>query len=61
MAGLTNEIQSGDSTKDASIAKVDMKFEIVVIPVSDADRAKDLRKRGLGGGSTPTMPRTTSA
>ena len=45
MAGLTNEIQSGDATKDASIAKVDMKFEIVVIPVSDADRAKEFYGR----------------
>jgi catechol 2,3-dioxygenase-like lactoylglutathione lyase family enzyme len=45
MAALTNEIQSGDATKDASVAKVDMKFEIVVIPVSDADRAKEFYGR----------------
>ena len=45
MAGLTNEIQSGDATKDASVAKVDMKFEIVVIPVSDSDRAKEFYGR----------------
>ncbi|MEG9432373.1 VOC family protein [Terriglobus sp. ADX1] len=30
---------------DASIAKIDMKFEIVVIPVSDIDRAKDFYTR----------------
>ena len=45
MAGLTNEIQSGDATKDASVAKVDMKFEIVVIPVSDSDHAKEFYGR----------------
>jgi len=30
-----------------------MKFEIVVIPVSDVDRAKE-STGGSGGGSTPT-------
>ncbi|HWW97790.1 MAG TPA: VOC family protein [Edaphobacter sp.] len=40
MANL-NEVQSKDATKDASVARVDMKFEIVVIPVSDVDRAKE--------------------
>lgn len=30
---------------DASTAKIDMKFEIVVIPVSDIDRAKDFYTR----------------
>ena len=33
--------------------KVDMQFEIVVIPVSDVDRAKEFYAR-LDGGSTPT-------
>ena len=32
----TNEVRSNDGT----VARVDMKFEVVVIPVSDADRAK---------------------
>ena len=36
MANSTDEVQ----TSDASKASVDMKFEIVVIPVSDIDRAK---------------------
>jgi catechol 2,3-dioxygenase-like lactoylglutathione lyase family enzyme len=40
MANL-NEVQSKDATKNASVARVDMKFEIVVIPVSDVDRAKE--------------------
>ena len=29
------------ANSDTSVAKVDMKFEIVVIPVSDVDRAKE--------------------
>ncbi len=40
MANVEDEIRS-DSAKAASVAKVDMKFEIVVIPVSDVDRAKE--------------------
>jgi catechol 2,3-dioxygenase-like lactoylglutathione lyase family enzyme len=35
-----SEARSHDATGDASVAKGDMKFEIVVIPVSDVDRAK---------------------
>jgi catechol 2,3-dioxygenase-like lactoylglutathione lyase family enzyme len=38
MENLKNEVQSNDVT---SVARVDMKFEIVVIPVSDVDRAKE--------------------
>src|SRR5437870_11230880 len=37
----TNEVRSNDST----VARVDMKFEIVVIPVSDVDRAKEFYGR----------------
>jgi catechol 2,3-dioxygenase-like lactoylglutathione lyase family enzyme len=36
---------SNDVTSNASAARVDMKFEIVVIPVSDVDRAKEFYKR----------------
>jgi catechol 2,3-dioxygenase-like lactoylglutathione lyase family enzyme len=39
MEGLKDEVRSNDA-KDASVAKVDLKFEAVVIPVSDVDRAK---------------------
>ena len=42
MANLKSEVQSNDAT---SIAKADMKFEIVVIPVSDVDRAKEFYGR----------------
>ena len=45
MANLTQEIRSNDTTSDASAVKVDMKFEIVVIPVSDVDRAKEFYER----------------
>jgi len=38
MADLKNAVQSNDAT---SVAKTDMKLEIVVIPVSDVDRAKE--------------------
>ena len=44
MANVKNEIRSNDA-KDASVARVDMKLEIVVIPVSDVDRAKDFYGR----------------
>jgi len=40
MANLTQEIHSNDiSATDP--AKIDMKIEVIVIPVSDVDRAKD--------------------
>src|SRR6266550_5003916 len=41
MANTTYEIQANDAASEASVAKFDMKFEIVVIPVSDVDRAKE--------------------
>ena len=41
MANATYETQANDAASEASVAKVDMKFEIVVIPVSDVDRAKE--------------------
>jgi catechol 2,3-dioxygenase-like lactoylglutathione lyase family enzyme len=36
----TNEVLSKDMARDASVARVDMKFEAVVIPVADVDRAR---------------------
>src|SRR6201997_1061459 len=44
MANATYEVQANDASK-ASLAKVDMKFEIVVIPVTDVDRAKEFYTR----------------
>src|SRR5207342_1871140 len=42
---LKHEIHSNDPTSGASVARVDMKFEVVVIPVSDVDRAKEFYGR----------------
>ncbi len=37
----TPEVRSDAATSDANVGKVDLKLEAVVIPVSDADRAKE--------------------
>src|ERR1700681_4619853 len=37
----TKAVRTNDPTSDAGVARVDMKFEAVVIPVSDVDRAKE--------------------
>src|ERR1700687_2844582 len=37
----TNEVGSKDGTRDASLARLDLKLEAVVIPVADVDRAKE--------------------
>src|SRR5438876_11901637 len=47
MANLKYETRSHDA-RDASVARFDMKFEIVVIPVSDVDRAKEFYGGKLG-------------
>jgi catechol 2,3-dioxygenase-like lactoylglutathione lyase family enzyme len=41
----TTEVRSDNATGKAVAAKVDMKFEIVVIPVSDVERAKEFYGR----------------
>ncbi len=41
----TNEVRGSDVTSGATIARVDMKLEVVVIPVSDVDRAKEFYKK----------------
>ena len=43
----TNEVLNRDATIDASVARVDMKLEAVVIPVTDVDSAKEFYG-GLG-------------
>jgi catechol 2,3-dioxygenase-like lactoylglutathione lyase family enzyme len=40
-----NQIRSNDAANDTKVARVDMKLEVVVIPVSDVDRAKDFYGR----------------
>jgi catechol 2,3-dioxygenase-like lactoylglutathione lyase family enzyme len=41
----TNEARTSDAAANKSAATVDMKLEVVVIPVSDADRAKEFYSR----------------
>jgi catechol 2,3-dioxygenase-like lactoylglutathione lyase family enzyme len=45
MANPTHGVRANDAASEASGAKVDMKLEIVVIPVSDVDRAKEFYQR----------------
>ncbi len=45
MANVKHEVGGNDATSDASAARVDTKLEIVVIPVSDGDRAKEFYGR----------------
>jgi catechol 2,3-dioxygenase-like lactoylglutathione lyase family enzyme len=42
---ITNEIPGSDSTGAAGPATVDMKIEVVIIPVSDVDRSKEFYAR----------------
>lgn len=55
MANLMQEIRANDPTSAASAAKVDMKIEVIVIPVSDVDRAKEFYGR-LGWRLDQTPP-----
>ncbi len=45
MANATYEVKANDAASEASVAKVDMKFEIVILPVSDVERAKEFYGR----------------
>ncbi|HXN49006.1 MAG TPA: VOC family protein [Bryobacteraceae bacterium] len=42
---VANEVRSKDATTDASVARVDTKLEVIVIAVSDVDRAKEFYSR----------------
>jgi catechol 2,3-dioxygenase-like lactoylglutathione lyase family enzyme len=41
----TKAFRSSEATSDPSVARVDVKLEVVVIPVSDVDRAKEFYER----------------
>jgi catechol 2,3-dioxygenase-like lactoylglutathione lyase family enzyme len=41
----TNQVSKNEETKSTSVAELDMKLEVVVIPVSDVDRAKTFYSR----------------
>ena len=45
MPNLQYEARTHNAISDARVARVDMKFEIVVIPVSNVDRAKEFYSR----------------
>ena len=45
MANMKQEIRSSDPTSNPSVARVDMKLEVVIIPVSDVDRAREFYRR----------------
>jgi catechol 2,3-dioxygenase-like lactoylglutathione lyase family enzyme len=40
-----SEIRSNDAISGAKVSRIDMRLEVVVIPVSDIDRAKDFYER----------------
>jgi catechol 2,3-dioxygenase-like lactoylglutathione lyase family enzyme len=40
-----NEVRSNEATGDAGVTRLDMKLEVVVIPVSDVGRAKEFYQR----------------
>jgi catechol 2,3-dioxygenase-like lactoylglutathione lyase family enzyme len=40
-----NEVRSRDAARDADAARIDMKLEVVVIPVSDVERSKEFYGR----------------
>lgn len=45
MTNVTEEIRKDETTREGSAARVDMKLELIVIPVSDVDRAKEFYKK----------------
>jgi catechol 2,3-dioxygenase-like lactoylglutathione lyase family enzyme len=51
----TKAVRTNDAISDTSVARVDMKVEVVVIPVSDVDRAKEFYRR-LGWRLDQTPP-----
>jgi catechol 2,3-dioxygenase-like lactoylglutathione lyase family enzyme len=41
----TNKVRNNDAPRNAGVARIDMKLEVLVIPVSDVDRAKEFYER----------------
>src|SRR5271155_2673858 len=41
----TNKVRNNDAARNAGVARIDMKLEVIVIPVSDVDRAKEFYAR----------------
>jgi catechol 2,3-dioxygenase-like lactoylglutathione lyase family enzyme len=45
MANPTNGVRTNDANSQQGVARTEMKIEVIVIPVSDVDRAKDFYQR----------------
>ena len=56
----STQVHSETAIETPRARTVDMKLEVVVIPVSDVDRAKEFYG-SLGGGSMPTSPPVTTS
>ena len=56
----STQVRSETAIETPRARTVDMKLEVVVIPVSDVDRAKDFTATWVGG-STPTSPPVTTS
>jgi catechol 2,3-dioxygenase-like lactoylglutathione lyase family enzyme len=41
----SNAVRSNEAARNEGVARMDMKLEVVVIPVSDVDRAKEFYER----------------
>jgi hypothetical protein len=55
MANPKYEMRSNEKASDARVAAIDIKLEVIVIPVSDVERAKDFYTR-LGWRQDVTPP-----
>ena len=56
----TTAVRPNTATNDPRVGTVDLKLEVVTIPVSDVDRAQAFY-RASAGGSTPISERATTA
>jgi len=55
----TTQMSSEHTTQTPTAGTVDLKLEVVVLPVSDVDRAKRFYE-AWAGGSTPISPPVTT-
>jgi hypothetical protein len=57
----STDASSKASTRVPEAATMEMRLEVVVLPVSDVDRAKGFYQRRSDGGWTPTSPPVTTS
>ena len=57
----TTDVTTERATREARTPNVDLKLEVVVIPVADPDRVEGVLRADSGGGSTPTSRSTTTS